>query len=86
MTRDWKDVRASVSVDEEAVDKARAELEAKIAIHNERDEIGQFLFDRMTQEDTERSPGDPVRKGRYDPCCLKHGTDRYCLEPEGHDV
>jgi hypothetical protein len=50
-----------------------------------RDEIGQFLFDRMTQNDEDRSSGDPVRKGKYDPCCLRHGTTRYCLEPEGHE-
>ncbi len=49
------------------------------------DPRNEFVYERFTQPDEERSPNDPVRRGSYDPCCCEHRPGRVCLLPEGHE-
>lgn len=52
----------------------------------ERTDIEQFVYDRMTQDDSKRSPTDPMRKSAYEPCCIEHEwhPGRICILPLGH--
>jgi hypothetical protein len=47
-------------------------------------EAGRFVRARLTQEDSDRHPDDPVRQSTHTPCCLEHRAGRICVLPSGH--
>lgn len=44
---------------------------------------GKMVYDRLTQEDKDREPLDPVRKVKFEPCCQTHVENYICTLKRG---
>lgn len=49
-----------------------------------RNEKEQWVYDRLTTPDDQRAKDDPIRKIKYDPCCIMHKAGVVCIREAGH--